>query len=320
VKRVLVTGGTGFIGSHLVRRLVMADAEVHVLVRPQSDLWRIKELAPKIIPWRGDVTDLGSVERCVTQAQPEIVFHLAGDTSGRRWSQSLSELDQSIEVNLCGTLNVLRSLHAAPKPPMRFVRAGGLAEYGNAPVPFDERQREMPASAYGASQAAATMFLSALSRQLAFPAVTLRFAAVYGPGRSEDFFLPSLIARCLEGRDFEMTGGDQPWDLVYVDDAVDALLRATEAAIEPGEVINIGSGLGPTLREIADRVVRKIGSGRLRVGAVPIVAGDVRQLYCRNDRAAAILGWRPRVDLDTGLDRTIAWYRQRLAQKDGKIA
>ncbi len=317
--KVLVTGGTGFIGSHLVRRLVLEDTEVHLFARPESDLGRIEELIPKLVVWRGDVTDLGSIERCVAKAQPEMVFHLAGDTSGRRWSRDLSELDSSVQVNLGGTLNMLRVLQSAARPPMRFIRAGGLAEYGEAPVPFDERQREMPVSAYGVSQAATTMFLSALSSQLTFPVVTLRFAAVYGPGRAEDFFLPSLIVRCLSGEDFEMTTGEQPWDLVYVDDAVDALIRSTTAAIESGEIMNIGSGRGPTLREIAELVVRKIGSGRLRVGAVPVVAGDVPRLYCRNDKAKAVLGWQPRVDLDAGLERTIAWYRERLTRKGGKI-
>ncbi|MBZ5604305.1 MAG: SDR family NAD(P)-dependent oxidoreductase [Acidobacteriia bacterium] len=309
--RVLVTGGTGFIGSHLVRRLIDAGNDVHVFARKSSDLFRIQDAASEITLWRGDVTDFDSVTRTVDAVAPEIVFHLAGDTSGRRWSRGFSELDASIDVNLLGTLNLLRALHRAPKPPGRFIRAGGLAEYGDAPVPFDESARELPVSAYGASQAATTVLLSALQSQLSFLVITLRFAAVYGPGRSEEFFLPALIVRCLEGGEFEMTSGDQPWDLLYVDDAVDALLCAAEAPAASGEIVNIGSGCAYTLREVAERAVAKIGSGRLRIGAISASAGDIRKLYCRIEKARRMLEWEPRVDLDAGLDRTIAWYRQR---------
>jgi UDP-glucose 4-epimerase len=318
VKRVLVTGGTGFIGSHLIRQLIGGgEAEVHVLTRPVSNLLRIEEVLPQITLWHGDLVDAGSVKQCVDAVRPELIFHLGGHTAGRRWSQNLAELDESIAVNLHGTLNLVRALQASAQPPSGFIRAGGLAEYGDASAPFDEDQRERPISAYGASQVATTMFLSALSPQLSFPAITLRFAAVYGPGRNQDFFLPSLIVRCLEGRDFEMTAGEQPWDLVYIDDAVDALLLASSQAIAPGEVINIGSGCARTLREIAELVVRKIGGpGRLRLGAISVAAGDPRELYCRVEKAHSMLGWRPQVDLDTGLDRTIEWYRQRNGKAD----
>jgi UDP-glucose 4-epimerase len=318
VKRVLVTGGSGFIGSHLVLRLrASGNSDIHVFARSTSDVRRIRQVLPEITLWRGDLNDRECVKQCVEAVRPEIVFHLAGHTAGRRWSANLAELDRSIDTNLHGTLNLIRVLHDGAQPPSRFIRAGGLAEYGDAPAPFDEAQRELPVSAYGASQAATTMFLSALSRQLSFPAITLRFAAVYGPGRNEDFFLPSLIVRCLAGRDFEMTAGDQPWDLIYIDDAVDALMKASSAPVAAGEIINIGSGRAQTLREIAELVVNKIGGpARLKVGAISVAAGDVRQLYCRIEKANSLLAWRPQVALNEGLDRTIEWYRRQSERPD----
>jgi nucleoside-diphosphate-sugar epimerase len=312
--RVLITGGTGFIGSHLARRLI-DTSEVHVLARPASKLCRIEDIVSKVTVWQGDTTDFEAINRCVQGVQPHLVFHLAGDTSGRRWSHEFSELDTSIEVNLRGTLNVVHALNALPRAPLRMIRAGGLAEYGDAPVPFDESRREEPVSAYGASQAATTTILSAVSRQLRFPVITLRLAAVYGPGRNEDFFLPSLIVHCLEGGEFEMTSGDQPWDLIYIDDAVSALTLAAEKPLDPGEIINIGSGNPRTLRQIAEIAFRKIGGrAKLRIGAMPVTAGDIRSLYCRTEKAKRLLGWEARTDLDSGLDRTIAWYRERLGK------
>ena len=227
---MLVTGGTGFIGSHLVRRLLEQGCGVSLLVRPGSSLWRIEDILPKVRLLHGDLLDAASLDACLDEARPDVVYHLAGDTSGRHWCSNLEELDSSIGANLNGTLNLVRSLHKR-KLHSRFVRAGGLAEYGSAPVPFDERDQEKPVSAYGASQAAATMFLGALKQFLAFPMITLRLASIYGPGRETGFFLPSLIVHCLESKDFNMTNGDQLWDLVYIDDAVDAFLRAAQSQI-----------------------------------------------------------------------------------------
>jgi len=306
--RVLVTGGTGFIGSHLVRRLVSEGAEVHVLARPSSSLWRIEDVVSKVTVWRAELADEPALTACVTGCAPEVVYHLAGDTSGRRWTEDLAELERCIGANLLGTLHLLRALRQ--RPPVCVVRAGGLSEYGDAPVPFEEEQRERPVSAYGASQAATSMFVSALSTQLCFPVITLRFAAVYGPRRDESFFLPSVVVRCLEGKDFEMTSGDQMWDMVYIDDAVDALLKAAGAGLRESQTINIGGGAWCTLREIAERVAEKTGGrSRILAGALAVQGGDIRQLYCRIDRAKDLLGWQPVTDLDTGLDRTIAWYR-----------
>ena len=240
-----------------------------------------------------------------------MVFHLGGDTSGRRWAANWDEFERSFLVNLAGTLNLLRALHGSASPPRRLIRSGGLSEYGGAPVPFEEGQREMPLSAYGASQAATTMMLSTLSGQLPFSVVTLRLASVYGPGRSADFFLPSLIMHCLEGREFEMTAGERQWDLVYIDDAVDAFVRTMHAEIPSGEIINIGAGPVGTLRELAERVAERTGMrDRVKPGKRDERVGEIRDLYCSNERAQALLGWKPRVSLEEGLDRTISWYRE----------
>lgn len=311
-KTALVSGGTGFIGSHLVRRLVGAGIKTHVLARAQSIPWRIDDLASRLTVWRCDLTDPPSLDRCLSNIKPDLVFHLSGNTSGKTWSENLSELDLSIQVNLQGTLNLVRALHTLKLCPLRFVRGGGISEYGIAPVPFREDEREQPMSAYSASQAAATMFLGALSRHLAFPVVTIRLPSVYGPARSLDSFVPSLIAHCLESRDFDMGAGDLRWDMLYVEDAVDALLRASEANIPSGEIINLSSGTLRSLREVAEMIVRKIGSSsQLRVGSLPS-RGDIEDMYSSGEKARELLHWAPKISLDTGLDTTILWYRRHL--------
>ena len=313
--RALVTGGTGFVGSHLVHRLVNDGVIVHVLVRPDSSLWRIEDVVSELTLWRGDLTDFPSLERCVAGSKPDVVFHLGGGSFGRPWGADLNEIDSIIEVNVKGTLNLLRAIHKSQLHLKRFVRTGGLLEYGDGPLPFDETQRELPASAYPASQAATTMLLNALYQQLTFPVITLRLASVYGPARSADFFLPSLVIHCLEGRDFEMTAGEQMWDLIYVDDVIDAYVKVVQADIDTGEIINIGTGEAFKLREVAEIIVGKTESEKLlKIGALPEQAGKIRHLQCRIGKAKKLLGWSPTTSLDIGLERTIAWYRTHLKQ------
>jgi UDP-glucose 4-epimerase len=307
-RRVLVSGATGFIGSHLVERLARDGADVHVLVRAGSSRARLDAVRGRIREWEGDITDIGALRAAVAGAQPDVVFHLAGDTGVRRVSEGWPGVDRSVQVNLIGTLALLRATLEAKHPVSAFVRAGGLEEYGDGTVPYDEAQREQPISAYSASQVAATHYCEMMQRGTETSLATLRPALVYGPGQSEDFLIPSLIASCLRDQDFEMSGGTQQRDLLYIDDAVEAfVLAATHRA---RGVINVGHGTQHAVRDVAAEIVRLTGTkARLRVGARTARARDLEQLVTRNTRAREVLGWRPAVGLTDGLARTIESFR-----------
>lgn len=307
---VLVTGGTGFIGSHLTRRLVREGARVHLLVRPESRSWRIRDVWADVTCWQGNVTDFDSVERCITGARPAVIFQVAGATHGRGLANDLAQIDQSIEMNLKGTLNVLKAAHRCEQAVQCIVRTGGLEEYGNGKAPYDEDQRESPVSAYSASQVATTHYCQMMGRGLGLPIVTLRPALTYGPAQSTSFLVPALILHCLEGRDFEMTSGEQGRDYVYVEDVVDAYLRAALTPEARGEVINIGSGREYRIRDVAERILRLTEAAiRLQTGRSPRPC-EIQHLFCRIEKAARILGWSPRTALEEGLAYTIAWYRE----------
>jgi nucleoside-diphosphate-sugar epimerase len=250
---------------------------------------------------------------CLTESQPDAIIHLGGGSFGRPWSTDFKEIDSSIEVNLHGTLSLLKAIEEIQLSLIRFIRIGGLLEYGNGSVPFDESQREQPVSIYPAIQVATTMILNAIHRQLSFPIVTLRFASVYGPGRSFDFFIPSLIKHCLEGRNFSMTSGEQVWDMVYIEDVVDACEKAINSETDSGEIINIGSGRGYKLREIAELITKIIGgNSQLKIGALPDAEGGIPHLICKIEKAKRLLKWEPHTKLEDGLKVTIDWYKENI--------
>ncbi len=222
---VLVTGGSGFIGSHLVHALVELGLEVHVLHRPASALGRLANVAGRIGLWAVELGDAAALAEICARLRPRTVFHLAGDTSMRFVDPELTRLCASAEQNVLGGLQLVLALRAAGSV-QRLVRLGGIEEYGRGPVPSSEAQREAPVSPYSAAQAALTHYLQMLQPVLCLEALTIRPALVYGPAQSERFFVPALVRACLTGRAFEMSAGRQRRDLLYVADLVAALLAA----------------------------------------------------------------------------------------------
>ena len=309
-RTVLVTGAAGFLGSHLVRRLIREGADVHAIVR-RSGGWRLAETASQITEWVADVTDASAMLDCAKRTRPEIVVHLAGETAARRFIPGdWSAVERSIAVNLMGTLNLVRA--AVEVPSVRaLVRAGGLAEYGNGPSPFEERQREEPLSPYSASQVASTHFCQMLQRHTEVAIVTLRPALVYGPAQAEDFFIPAVISAALRGEDFPMSSGVQRRDLLFVDDVVDAFVRAASLDGLKGAIFNVGSGDAVDMRGVAELIVALVG-GRthLIVGALQDQAAEALDLHADAHLSGLQLGWKPSTSLREGLDRTIDWYRR----------
>ncbi len=307
---VLVTGGAGFVGSHLVLRLLEAQAQVRVVVQPGAPLGALERHMGRVQVAEADLTEPESVARALHADRAAIVFHLAAWTAGRSRVADPEAWRTSFRVNLEGTMNLLTAMVARGGTLPRVVRTGGMEEYGDGPVPFREDQRERAVSPYSASQAAATQASHAFASHASLPLVTLRPSLIYGPGQDRSFFLPSLIQSCLEGRDFAMTSGEQTVDFVYVDDVVEALIRASLAEGAAGEILNAGSGREIAVGTLAELVVHRTGtSARLQRGARAERAGESPRRFMDVAKAQRLLDWRASTSLEDGLDQTIESHR-----------
>ena len=307
---VLVTGASGFIGSHLARRLLTAGEDVHVLLREGSSAARLEGLGD-IERWTGQVEDTGSLEECLKGARPERIFHCAG-TSRARNSSGPDVIREALSVNVDGLTNLLEAIGRAGAPVRCLVRLGGLEEYGSGPAPFVETQREAPRSAYSASQVAGTHLLQALQPTLSFAAVTIRPTLIYGPAQSTGFMIPSLIEALLAGRPFALGEGRQTRDLLHVDDLVTAMIAASTAQGVAGEIINVATGVAPTVRSIAETIGRMLGRpDLLQFGKLADRPNDIIDLRGDASKAERLLGWRPTISLEDGLARTIEWHRSK---------
>lgn len=302
-KRVLVTGAAGFVGANLVRALVDRGAEVHAVVRSQTDLWRIQDVESSVALQRADVTDRAALRDAVGQARPEIIFHLA------RGGPSLGGRDEIFQTNVLGVLNLLDA--TLDLDYTRFVHAGSSFEYGIRDEPMSETDPADPATFYGATKAAATLFCRQYARTHGKPIVVLRLFSVYGPWEASHRLVPTAIRACLEGGGLDLTEPGYRRDFVFVDDVVEALICAAGAVGIEGEIINIGSGRQTSNEEVVETIQALAGRHlRVRVGAYPARPTDTSNWVADNRKAERLLGWKPRHTLEDGISKTISWFRE----------
>lgn len=305
----LVTGGAGFIGSHLVDALLERGARVRVLDdlssgrRENLDLARAELL-------EGSILDSEIVEKAV--AGCDAVFHLAAIASVQR---SVEDPVGTGRVNAEGTLIVAA---AAAREGAKFVLSSSSAIYGNpARLPVDEGFLPETLSPYAAQKLASEAYLQALHASKGLRAVCLRYFNVYGPRQDPNSeyaaVIPKFVTRALEGRPLLIFGdGGQTRDFVYVADVARANLLAYESALGGGEVVNIGSGRSLSVLDLAHKVRESTGAS-VEIVHEPPRAGEVRLSSGDVSRAALEIGFRSQVDIEEGLARTCAYWREAAA-------
>jgi UDP-glucose 4-epimerase len=306
--RVLVTGGAGFIGHHLVRALVERGDEVTVLDDLSSgDASRLGELRSGITFVEGSILDPAALDRAVTGA--EVVFHEAALVSV---AMSTTEPGRTNEVNVGGTIATI--LAAARHGVQRVVFAGSSAVYGNPPrLPCDEEMRPAPTSPYGVSKLAGEHYLHAIGEQNGVATVSLRYFNVYGAGqdpRSEyAAVIPKFITAVLAGNPPTINGtGAISRDFVHVDDVVAANLLASRASSPSGLTCNVATGTRTSLLDLLEAIYAAAGR---RVDPIygPPRVGDVVDSVADITVAREALGYHPTVGLVDGIARTVASLR-----------
>ena len=190
-----------------------------------------------------------------------------------------------------------------------FIQIGSSDEYGNNSAPQIETQREAPISPYSYAKVASTHFLQTLYRTEMFPAVILRPFLVYGPGQSEERFIPQIIKGCTNRQEFPVSKGEQLRDFCFIDDFIQAVFAALDNRSAHGEVINIASGKPISIKKMINTIVDIIGSGEPQFAQVAYRNGENMALYGDTTKAKEILGWKTSVSLRQGLLKTIKWVK-----------
>jgi UDP-glucose 4-epimerase len=304
--RVLVTGGAGFIGSHVAEQLQQAGHEVHVLDDLSSG--KRQHLTDGMTLHEGSIGDAAFVEATFAQVQPELVFHLAAQISV---VVSIEDPRRDMALNIGGSLNLIEAARRHGQPKIIYSSTGGAAYGDPAPedLPVPETYPVRPLSPYGITKHTVEHYLE-MEQQVHGQCYTvLRYSNVYGPRQDphgEAGVVAIFTQRLLEGRSCTVFGdGEQTRDFCYVGEVARATVLAAERG--DGEIINIGTGQEVTVNEVVAAL--EAAAGRpLDVVHAPERPGEVRRISLGVDKAEKVLGWRPEVDFRDGIVRTWESY------------
>lgn len=312
-KKVLVTGAGGFIGSHLVERLVELGAETRAFVHYNalgSWGWLDHSLVRKDIEVvAGDVCDQDSVRRAMRES--ELVFHLAALIAiPYSYYAPLSYVRTNVE----GTLNIMKV--ACDQNIERVVHTSTSEVYGTARyVPIDEAHPLQGQSPYSASKIGADKIAEAFHASFGIPVVTVRPFNTFGPRQSARAVIPTIISQCLAGKLVKLGNLHPTRDLNYVSNTVDGFLLAAETPSAVGNTINLGSGQEISVGDLAKKISRLIDKSikiECEEERVRSENSEVGRLLADNKLARSLLGWEPKVGFEDGLKRTIGWIRENM--------
>jgi UDP-glucuronate 4-epimerase len=324
-KRILLTGGAGFIGSHVAEALIRRGTKLSIvdnldnfyaLSRKRLNLQEIRNNAGTYEFFEVDVRDMDALRRVAERVQPEIVIHLAA-RAGVRPSIEQPALYES--VNVAGTVNLLEIAREFKVQRLIFGSSSSVYGIANA-VPFCEDDlRTRPISPYAATKLAAELMCYTYTHLYGLTNLCLRFFTVYGPRQRPDLAIHKFTALIESGKPIPVYGdGSMGRDYTYIDDIVAGVMASLEYAAEPKlpfEVFNLGNSNPVSLRELIALLEAATGKKALQE-RLPDQPGDVPITWANIDKAKRLLGYSPKTSMEQGLRNFVAWYRSTLTGKD----
>lgn len=316
-RKILVTGGSGFIGSHLVDRLLEMGNTVTVYDnfdpfyegKELNFTHHVNDPAFKLV--RGDILNYNALIGVMHRA--DLVFHEAAQPGVR---YSIENPEKSHQVNVNGTFNVLKA--AKEVGVEKVVYASSSSVYGIPEhLPLTENQPTNPTSPYAVSKLAAEKYCQVFHHVYNLPTVSLRYFSVYGPRQRPDQVTRKFATAIFEGKQPVIYGdGTQTRDFTYVGDVVEATLLAAENEECAGQVFNVGYGHQTSINEVFQIIARLIGSKDISPLYKPSYAGDFPHTFADITKAKQMLGYRPKVGLEEGLNKYIEWHKELLKTKN----
>jgi len=303
--RCFVTGATGFVGSHLTRRLVDSGAQVAILVRDPVNPRRIADLKAHVTMIQGDLSSIRRCAEAVKEFEPDTVFHLGW--SGANSYQHQNKAEQVFQ-NVDGSLELVRI--AAQAGCRKLVGLGSVIEYGNLDRELREDVPAIPENLYGAAKYGVGLLSAGLCKSYGLGFAWLRLSWGYGPDDDAARMVPHVIQMLLERKRPALTPGEQLWDYLYIDDAVEAILAVANTSNADG-VFNLGHGEPRKIRDVVE-IIRDAIDPALPIGLgdIPYRENQPMLLKVNIDRLIAATGWRPKVTLEAGLKRAVESYRR----------
>ncbi len=303
-KKILITGGSGFIGSNLAKRLVDKGFDTTLILRNESNLWRLKDILKKVKILNVDLLDKDNLIKSVTRLNPGIIYHLAAYGAYSYQNDPYKILS----TDIFGTLNILDSCKDIDLE--LFVNTGSSSEYGFKKSSMKEGDILEPNSYYSIAKSTQTHLCNYYTKSFNLPIVTLRPFSVYGPYEEPGRLIPNIMKTFYQNSELKMVSRKIVRDFVYIDDYIDACLKINTLKKYPGEVFNIGSGIQTNFSELIKsfQKVTKL-KGNITWETNPKKEWDSQYWKSDTTKSLRLLNFKPKYSLDTGLQKSWKWFK-----------
>ncbi|CAN1498275.1 WcaG Nucleoside-diphosphate-sugar epimerases [Burkholderiaceae bacterium] len=295
--RLLVVGGGGFIGQKVVERALIEGYKVTTLSPSGRGHPMVRKLAVSL-------NDKNSLLEVLQNLDFEYVVNCSGYVNHSLFFNGGFDTYQTHHF---GLVNLLQSINR--KCLIRFISIGSSDEYGDICAPQDEASKEFPSSPYACAKLANTNLLRMVSSAEGFPSTILRIFLTYGPGQSDNRFIPQIIRGCLSNATFPVSAGEQLRDFCFIDDVIEAIFLSITSEAAIGEVFNVASGEPIMIKEVVNRICNLVGSGKPSFGKIAYRPGENMKLYADVSKIHRALKWHPKISLEKGLMKTINFIR-----------
>jgi len=291
---VLITGAGGFLGSHLSRRMEGKNIFLTSLRSNQDKNIHVL-----------DLTDYEQVKEMILKLRPTVVYHLGAVVNLSRDYETARE---TLDTNIQSTLNILEALRRFP--PRKFIFASTEEIYGESEVPYKEMMIPKPPSPYAVSKVACEQLCHMYAKELNFSSVIFRIGTMYGPEQLTERFIPSIISRAIKGEDIRLNSGMKMRDYIFIDDVIDAFLLTRDCSLKEKDIIlNLGGGISIRLIDLVHDIVQRVHStSKIVLGVIPDRLSESDIWLMDNTKVTTILGWRPRITIEEGIQRTCEYY------------
>ncbi|MDB9420704.1 NAD(P)-dependent oxidoreductase [Microcystis aeruginosa CS-563/04] len=302
--KVLITGASGFVGSHVARLLVAEGCEVYALVRESSNRWRIRDILPSMYLRQSDLVAFENVNTYLQEIKPELCIHLAWYAVPGKYLNSQENLD-SIQASL----NLFSQL--AELGCKRFVGIGTCFEYDLSLGYLSESSLTKPITLYAATKVALSTILQQFAQITEMEVAWIRLFYQYGPMEDERRLIPGIISSLLRDEVVKTTKGEQIRDFLHIEDVASAIWAVAKSNVSG--VVNVGSGQPVTVGQIALELGNLLGKPDLiHLGALPYRPNDPMFICANNELLRRKTDWTQKYNLTTGLKNTIEWYKDHL--------
>lgn len=304
-KKALVTGGNGFIGSHMVSRLVKAGCTVYVMIRDFSDIWRLDEVRNSINLVKLDIRDGDVLSQWITKIKPDFIFHMAAYGVDSRQKDYVT----AAETNIIGTLNIVKA--AASIGCEKLINTGTSMQYGNKTNSIREEDYYDPTNIYGSTKGAATIIAHQIAGENNLDIATIIPFGVFGEKEGSHKFFPHVILSALIEGEIQLSPCEQYRDYCYIENIIDGFLMAAGSSEIKNEIFNIGCGRLYKLKHYVELIMKRLESeAKVNYGSVEYRKNDLWSPQPDLTKISTMLEWKPRVSLEEGIDKTIEWFSE----------